>query len=687
MNRAKNAGDGGRPVRELLDPGFRDRLCPAAAEFMAPMLATLTGTYFSDSGWLFERKLDGVRALAVRDEAGTRLYSRTHHAMSQTYPELVEALDTRVPAGSVVDGEIVAFDGEQTSFSRLQARIGLTTPAKIRETGVEVFLYLFDALVLQGHDVTRLPLRERKRLLAEAVDFTDPVRLSEHRDTDGEAYLREACQRGWEGLIAKRADAPYHPGARSKDWLKFKCTHEQELVVAGYTDPSGSRAGFGALLLGYYEGDDLRYAGKVGTGFTDRTLRTLRALFDDLATSSCPFADPVRERGAHWVRPELVAQVGFAEWTRDHHLRHPRFLGLREDKPAAEVIRERPAAPDTQGFKGAGGASGDQPGTSPASWDGPTDDELAQLDSLKTKGRWNIGGREVALTNLDKVLFPARTGEVDEERPAVTKRDLIRYYAQVAPFLLPYLADRPVNLHRFPNGIDNAGFWQKQVPDHAPDWLTRWNNAGKTQHTEQYAILDSPASLVWMANYAALELHPWTSRLPDVREPTWALIDIDPGTDTTFAHTLQLARLYRTALEHLQVRAAAKVTGQRGIQIWVPIQPGYTFDDTRAWVEQVSRAVGTTLPKLVSWEWLTDRRRGLARLDYTQNALNKTLVAPFSPRPAAGAPVSMPITWDELDDPDLRPDRWTINTAPDRLLQSGDPMAALIGHHQRLPTI
>jgi bifunctional non-homologous end joining protein LigD len=674
-------------VDELVDPQFHDRLRPAAAEFMTPMLATLTGTYFSDSGWLFERKLDGVRALAVREEAGTRLYSRTHHSMSQTYPELVDALDAQAPPGLVVDGEIVAFDGDQTSFSQLQARIGLTNPARIRDTGVSVFLYLFDVLVLDGHDVTRLPLRERKRLLEQAIDVTDPLRLSTHRNTDGEAYLREACERGWEGLIAKRAASAYHPGARSKDWLKFKCTREQELVVAGYTDPSGSRSGFGALLLGYYEGQELRYAGKVGTGFSDRVLRTLRARFDELSTSSCPFADPVRERGAHWLRPELVAQVGFAEWTRDHHLRHSRFLGLREDKPAAEVIRERPAAPDTHHVEvGGEDTTGDQPGTSPSSWESPTVDELTQLDGFETTGRWNIRGREVSLTNLDKVLFPAPS-PAHGERPAVTKRDLIRYYAQIAPFVLPYLADRPVNLHRFPNGIDTAGFWQKQIPDHAPEWLTRWHNTEKSQHTEHYAVLDSTASLVWMANYAALELHPWTSRACDVHEPTWALIDIDPGTDTTFDQVLQLARLYRAALEHLKVRAAAKVTGQRGIQIWVPIQAGYTFDDSRAWVEQVSRAVGQTLPTLVSWEWLTGRRRGLARLDYTQNALNRTLVAPFSPRPSPGAPVSMPITWDELDDPELRPDRWTVHTALARLRQTGDPMAALIGLHQPLPTI
>jgi DNA ligase D len=682
-------------IQSLIADEYRDRLRPGKAEFIAPMLATLTTNYFSDTGWLFERKLDGVRTLAVRGGHGTRLYSRNHKPMNAPYPEIAEALDAQSPVGMVADGEIVAFDGEQTSFSMLQARIGLSDPNRARATGVPVILYLFDLLVLDGYDLTGLPLRERKRLLSEAVDFEDPIRFSEHRDTDGQAYLKQACASGWEGLIAKRGDATYHPGARSKDWLKFKCVHEQELVIGGFTDPAGSRTGFGALLLGYYEDGQLRYAGKVGTGFSDRLLRSLRARLDELARSESPFADPVRERGAHWVDPALVAEVGFAEWTREHQLRHPRFLGLRDDKAATDVVREEPPTTDTSNARGQSRVTTDGPhqsGRDPttdtdetpatATWAAPTGDELATLDELGAKGRWSIAGREVAVTNLDKVLFPARDGD-----PAVTKRDLLRYYAQVAPYLLAYLADRPVNLHRFPNGVDTAGFWQKQIPAHAPSWLRRWRNTKVGENTEEYAILDSVPSLVWMANYAAVELHPWTARPPNIGEPTWALIDLDPGTDTTFDQILALARLYRTALDHLKVEAAPKVTGQRGIQIWVPIRPGYTFADTRAWVQRVSRAVGRTLPDLVSWEWEKDRRGGLARLDYTQNAINKTLVAPFSPRPSSGAPVSMPITWDELDDPDLRPDRWTIHTALGRLHNTGDPLAPLIGQHQDLPPL
>jgi bifunctional non-homologous end joining protein LigD len=320
---------------------------------------------------------------------------------------------------------------------------------------------------------------------------------------------------------------------------------------------------------------------------------------------------------------------------------------------------------------------------SPPAWGPPTEDELQALDAMGASGRWAVQDHEVKLTNLDKVLFPPRA-----EEPAVTKRDLVRYHAVVAPFMLPYLFDRPVNLHRYPDGVDRPGFWHKEVPGHAPEWLNRWRNphAGPGE-TEWYAVVDSVPALAWMANYGAVELHPWTSRLPDVHRPTWALIDIDPGPRTSFDDVLVLARLYRTALDHLGVEAGPKVTGKRGVQIWVPVSLSYTFDDTRSWVEKVSRAVGRTVPDLVSWEWHKDRREGLARLDYTQNAINKTLVAPFSARPAAGAPVSVPILWDELDDPDLAPDRWTIRTVVDRLRAVGDPLAPLVGRPQMLPAL
>ena len=270
----------------------------------------------------------------------------------------------------------------------------------------------------------------------------------------------------------------------------------------------------------------------------------------------------------------------------------------------------------------------------------------------------------------------------------MTKRDLVRYAAQIGPWLLPYLWDRAVNLNRYPNGSDKPGFWHKEVPGHAPEWFSRWHNdEAAPDETQWYFVADSVPSLVWLANYGALELNPWTSPVRTPRQPSWALIDVDPGPKTSWDELLVLARLYRAALEHLGVAGQPKVTGKRGIQIWVPIASGASFDDTRGWVESVSRAIGRTVPELVSWEWIKSDRKGLARLDYTQNAINKTLVAPFSTRPAPGAPVSVPISWDELDDDGLRPDGWTLRTVLDRLAECGDPLRPLIGVQQALPKL
>lgn len=327
---------------KLLGGGERSLLRRAeSADFVAPMLATLTDRRFSDQNWIFERKLDGVRAVLARDGAASTLWSRNQLPMNDTYPELAAALDRHAPERFVADGEVVAFDGAQTSFSRLQQRIGISDPARAARVGVPVYLYLFDLLVIGDVDIAGLPLRARKRLLRETFDFADPLRYSAHRNTEGEIYHEQACRRGWEGLIAKRADASYRSG-RSGDWLKFKCVRAQEFVVGGFTEPAGSRIGFGALLVGYYDNGLLRYAGKVGTGYDTRTLTDLRSRLDALERPSSPFATSVRERGVRWVMPELVAQIGFSEWTGDGMLRHPRFQGLRTDKDPAEVVREQP---------------------------------------------------------------------------------------------------------------------------------------------------------------------------------------------------------------------------------------------------------------------------------------------------------------------------------------------------------
>jgi bifunctional non-homologous end joining protein LigD len=314
----------------------------------------------------------------------------------------------------------------------------------------------------------------------------------------------------------------------------------------------------------------------------------------------------------------------------------------------------------------------------------PTADELGELASLPNSksGRfWTLHGRELRLTNLDKVLFPE-----SKQHPAVTKRELIEYMAQIGPWMLPYLADRPANFKRHPDGAGSTGFWQKAFPPHAPEWMRRWrNDEADPGETEEYLVVEQAATLAFLANWGVLEVHAWTSTTDAPHQPTWAMIDIDPGTSTTWDDTLTLARLYRTALEHLDVRGCPKVSGRRGIQIWVPVRDGYTFDQTRTWVETISRAVGGVVPDLVSWEWQTERRGGRARLDYTQNAINKTLITPYSTRAAAGAPVSVPIAWGELDDPELRSDRWNVRDVFERLESTGDPLAGLIGLQQDLP--
>ncbi|MEU6257066.1 non-homologous end-joining DNA ligase [Streptomyces sp. NPDC047043] len=316
---------------------------PGAELAARPMLATLSDRRDFDGDWIFERKLDGVRLLAVREGERVTLLSRTGRRLNDTYPEIVAALAAQSCTDFTVDGEVVAFTRGRTDFARLQQRMGLTRRQDVEASGVAVTYYVFDLLRLEGADLTRLPLRTRKSLLRRALTYRSPLRLTSHRNEGGAELLAASCARGWEGLIAKRADGDYQP-RRSKDWLKLKCSQGQEFVVGGFTEPAGSRVGLGALLLGYYQDGKLRYAGKVGTGFDRPTLISLRERLDELRTSSPPFEDRVREAGARWVRPELVAQVDFTEWTRDGMLRHPRYLGLRDDKKPQDVVRERAAA-------------------------------------------------------------------------------------------------------------------------------------------------------------------------------------------------------------------------------------------------------------------------------------------------------------------------------------------------------
>ena len=647
-------------------------------DFIPPMKATLATEPFSDPAWVFEVKWDGYRVEAVIRGGGIRLWTRRRQDAAVYFPDLAAASGWIEADEAIVDGEVVALDEQgRPRFSLLQDHTGIRTGrapgGKRHGKPAQVVYQAFDLLHLDGRSLLGVPLEERKRLLRSRLRPHPLVRYAGHVEADGEAFFGAAREQELEGIVAKLRSSPYEPDRRSRSWLKLKVRREQEVVIVGWLPGQGTHTDIGSLILAVRSGDRWAHAGQVGSGIGTRARRELLAWLEELERPQSPLDPAPRLKGARWVEPRLVARVEFAEWTADNLLRQAAYKGLESEKNPRSVRRERevPTAEATAAVER------DTPESMP-----DRDDPAAALDALEKEGTWVVDGREIRVTNLDKVLFSARDGE-----GPVTKRDLLRYHVAVAPTLIPYLDGRGLTVQRYPNGNEQKGFWQKDLPKHAPDWIRRWTYHHREEGPKDYPVVDSAATLAWLAQEAAMELHPWTSRTDAPDRPSYALIDIDPGPDTTWEELLVLARLYRTALEHLGVRAHPKVTGKRGMQIWIGIARGPSFEDTRDWVESLSRAIGGTVPDLVSWEWAKRARRGKARLDYTQNAINKTLVAPYSARPAPGAPVSMPIAWDELDDPALRPDRWTIRDVEERLRSKGDPFRGVLEDEQTLPKL
>jgi bifunctional non-homologous end joining protein LigD len=684
--------------------------------FVEPMTAALADGPFSDPDWLFELKWDGYRVQAHVRDGRVALFTRRGLDAAEYFPELAGPPNWIDAREAILDGEVVALNADgEPDFGLLQIRrrvAGRQRPGEAASPSTLVY-QAFDLLYLDGRSLLGEPLESRKRLLRSILRDTATIRYAGHVDGEGEAFYDAVAARGLEGVMAKLRLSRYESGRRSPAWLKIKRRSEQEFVIGGWTPRQGTQDDLAALVVGVFEGGVLRAAGKVGTGFDARERRRLMDLMEPLGRATAPFRAARREKGAHWVEPTLVVRVEFAEWTADGNLRAPSYKGLEIDADPRAVVRERSraagevrrdaaatvvvgagpaataaatppdaAAPPDAATPADAAAPPDAatPTDAATPADAPTPAEIAALDELPAKGGlWSIGARQLKLSNLDKVLWPA---------DGVTKRDLIRYYATIAPYLLPYLRGRALTLQRYPDGIDRAGFWQKQVPGHAPEWVERWGrlSASKGEATE-YVVADSAATLAWVANEAAIDIHPSTFKIEAPNRPTWALVDIDPGKRTTWDELLLLARLYRTAMEHLGIQGFPKVSGQRGIQVWIPIEPIYSFDETRDWVAELSRKVAAATPELVSWKWEKAQRDGLARLDYTQNAWNKTLVAPYSVRPVPGAAVSAPIAWDELDDPDLRPDRWTMRTILDRIAERGDLFEPALGLEQLLPPL
>jgi bifunctional non-homologous end joining protein LigD len=672
--------------------------------YLEPMKATLATKAFRDEDWLFEVKWDGYRVEAVVRDGKVSIFTRNGHDAETYFPRLLTPASWIDAKEAIVDGEVVALDDRgRPDFSLLQERISLGRTGR----PVPLVFQAFDLLYHDGRSLLDVALEDRKRLLELVIRPTNRVQLAQPIDTEGVAFFEAVKAQELEGIVAKHRRSRYEPGRRTSAWLKIKARPEQELVVGGWTPGEGNAKELGAVVVGVYDGERLKFAGKVGSGFDGRTRKVLREHLDALETDA-PAFDPApstdyRGRwggdlaGVHWIRPELVIRAELGGWTRDGHVRQTSFKGLELGRDPREVVREQavdPAKAEREAEANETGArtAPAKPTASAAEVDPAwrvSETELDALARLKAEGTWTVSGVELKLTNLDKVLFPPREGR--DEDP-VTKRDLIAYFARIAPAMLPHLAGRPLNLHRYPNGANAQGFWQKDIPSTAPKWLTIWHETGFREREDRQAndhlVADRAATLCWLGNQAAFEVHAWTSTIEEPWRPTFALIDIDPGTTTTWDETLTLARLYRTALEHLGVRAYPKLTGSRGIQAWIPIERGrYTYEDTSAWVEKLSRAVGASVPGLVSWEWSKAERGGKARLDYTQNAAIKTLVAPYAVRPRNGAPCSAPIRWEELDDADLAPDRWTIRSLPGRVAALGDLWAGLQEDAQVLPPL
>ncbi|MBA3778079.1 MAG: DNA ligase D [Chloroflexi bacterium] len=708
-------------------------------DFIPPMKATLADSPFSDPDWLFELKWDGYRVEAVVRDGRVRLWTRNQQDAARYFPDLAEAPTWISAHEAIVDGEVVALaESGEPSFSLLQERTGVragnrgqvvTEPRSPVERGdISIVYQVFDLLHLDGRSLLAVPLEERKRLLQTVLRPHGLVQYASHVVEEGEAFHRAAADRGLEGIVAKHRGSPYEQGRRTKSWLKVKIRREQEVVVAGYVPGKGTHRDLGSLVVGVHDDGRFVFAGEIGSGIAAKTRKELVATLDALRRDDAPFDDEApRIKDVRWAEPRIVVRAEFAEWTTDKLMRQAAYKGIELGKHPTSVVREEPTATNAARrsaeaavdrrpkqkkaeppVKAGADSSQTRPksqkarpksaqarptsappraksAASPTLPQAPTREELEALQQLGKEGRWEVGTESVALTNLDKVLFPPRPGS--DEKP-ITKRELVRYFAVVSPAALPHLAERALNLHRFPNGASGQGFWQKDIPASAPVWLRRWTETGvDAREANTHVVADRVATMVWLANSAAFEIHPWTSKIDAPERPTYALIDIDPGDRSSFAEVLVLARLYRTALGHLGVTGFPKLTGKRGVQVWIPIERRYSFGETSAWVEGLSRAVGSLVPELVSWEWSVSQRGGRIRLDYTQNSYIKTLVAPYAVRPAAGAPVSAPVTWDELDSPDLRPGLWTIRDMEARLDAVGDLFAGALELEQELPAL
>ena len=616
---------------------------------ITPMMAFPSATLPKGPDWLYEVKWDGVRALCFLDQKKVRLIGRSGKSMEAQYPELSAVVQHLNAKTAVLDGEIVVFDAKGIpSFAEIQPRIGARPQnvAALSKTNPVMF-FAFDLLYLDGYDLRQVALVERKRMLSSRISAAGVLRYSEHFP-EGENLLQAARQKGLEGVVAKSASSKYE-SKRSNSWLKIKVVAQQEFVICGLTEVE--RKYFGSLALGVYEKGELRYVGNVGSGFTDESLERTHTALQKLVTKTCPFAEIPKIPGeTTWVEPELVAVVRFNSWTRDDRLRAPVFLGLRDDVSPKDIVREAaaPAAP----------AEAARPALLPAD---------------KSEVITQVGKQSLKFTNLNKVFYP---------QEGFTKRDVINYYDSVAALILPHLRDRPLSLKRYPNGIEQEFFFQKNAAEKFPDWL-RTVPVASDKKEINFVVADDRESLLYLANLGCIDQNPWLSRVASLESPDFILIDLDPY-HCGYDRIVEAAQLIHSKLEQMGLQGFPKTTGGDGMHIYVPLTPGYSYEQVRSFAEVLARLVAAERPEMFTTpRTVSQREKGKVYFDYLQIREGSTISAPYVLRAYLGAPVSTPLRWNEVVK-GLSPANFTIRNAPDRFVRLGDLFEPVLRLEQRL---
>lgn len=679
-------------------------------------LATLADKPFSNPDWLFEIKWDGERAVSFVRDGEVELRSRSGREITQEYPELKELPKRLNARKAIIDGEVVVLDeAGRSDFMRIQQRFGVLNPSVRLQQTVPVTYYAFDLLYYDGYDLRNVALESRKELLRSLLTPSERVRFSDHQIEKGIELYEVAKQQGLEGIIAKRRDSIY-PGKRSSLWLKFKIVQDIDVVIGGWTAPRKSREHFGALLMGLYDAEgNLDYIGSVGTGFTQDLLNSIYKTLQGLKTPDSPFrAAPKLKEAVHWVKPELVARVKFGQWTHDKKLRAPVFLGFQEDRaandcrfdnqvtaevaapagasvadtsnrdssaarPDAEIgkhdLREKKSPRDTslgmtaQGNgRGQGGKADAQAAKARSKASSNKEAVVRDLEKELASGHGeslavDLNGKRVNLTHLNKIYFP------DD---GLRKRDVLLYYLRVAPHILPFLKDRPLVLKRYPNGIDEQFFFQKEATS-APDWIRTVQIDSKERGGKMpYFLADDRADLLYLTNLGCIDHNPWSSRFDNQDHPDYVFFDLDPTNGTSFDVVLKVARAIYKQLEALKVRVYMKTSGASGFHMFIPLEPEYTYEEVRLFAGAIGQRVQAELPSLVTSErTVSKRRKGTVLIDALQNAKGKPLASVYSLRPFRGAPFSAPVSPRELAK-GFEPKQFNIETILDRLKRPGD---------------